>query len=172
MIMTSLHELGKKQPEMVLSAIKGYLIKHQKVFIMIMILKLNDIVYVSQSLIKLAGNRELSSPQRRQLKLQISYFFYNCLKKRRCHVIMLCVTAHMRIETLYDLSTRLVIAFRTRYFDRQRNASITNIKRGSIVTHTHFIWRPLTELASTLVQNVAIVSSTQTFVSLIINDNP
>ena len=38
MIMTSLHELGKKQPEMVLSAIKGYLIKHQKVFIMIMIL--------------------------------------------------------------------------------------------------------------------------------------
>ncbi|RMX49356.1 hypothetical protein pdam_00014787 [Pocillopora damicornis] len=30
MIMTSLHELGKKQPEMVLSAIKGYLIKHQK----------------------------------------------------------------------------------------------------------------------------------------------
>ena len=31
MIMTSLHELGKKQPEMVLSAIKGYLIKHQKV---------------------------------------------------------------------------------------------------------------------------------------------
>lgn len=31
MIMTSLHGLGKKQPEMVLSAIKGYLIKHQKV---------------------------------------------------------------------------------------------------------------------------------------------
>ena len=31
MIMTSLHELGKKQPEMVLSAIKGYLVKHQKV---------------------------------------------------------------------------------------------------------------------------------------------
>ena len=31
MIMTSLHELGKKQPEMVLSSIKGYLIKHQKV---------------------------------------------------------------------------------------------------------------------------------------------
>ncbi|KAK2550462.1 Maestro heat-like repeat-containing protein family member 1 [Acropora cervicornis] len=30
MIMTSLHELGKKQPEMVLTAIKGYLIKHQK----------------------------------------------------------------------------------------------------------------------------------------------
>lgn len=30
MIMTSLHELGKKQPEMVLSSIKGYLIKHQK----------------------------------------------------------------------------------------------------------------------------------------------
>ena len=67
MIMTSLHELGKKQPEMVLSAIKGYLIKHQKVFIMIMILKLNDIVYASQSLIKLAGNIELSSPQRRQI---------------------------------------------------------------------------------------------------------
>lgn len=40
MIMTSLHELGKKQPEMVLSAIKGYLIKHQKVFIMIMILSM------------------------------------------------------------------------------------------------------------------------------------
>lgn len=56
MIMTSLHELGKKQPEMVLSAIKGYLIKHQKVFFMIMILKLNDIVFASQSLIKLAGN--------------------------------------------------------------------------------------------------------------------
>ena len=33
MIMTSLHELGKKQPEMVLSAIKGYLIKHQKVHV-------------------------------------------------------------------------------------------------------------------------------------------
>lgn len=32
MIMTSLHELGKKQPEMVLSAIKAYLIKHQKVY--------------------------------------------------------------------------------------------------------------------------------------------
>lgn len=31
MIMTSLHELGKKQPEMVLSSIKGYLIKYQKV---------------------------------------------------------------------------------------------------------------------------------------------
>lgn len=31
MIMTSLHELGKKQPEMVLSTIKGYLVKHQKV---------------------------------------------------------------------------------------------------------------------------------------------
>lgn len=30
MIMTSLHELGKKQPEMVLSTIKGYLVKHQK----------------------------------------------------------------------------------------------------------------------------------------------
>ena len=35
MIMTSLHELGKKQPEMVLSAIKGYLIKHQKVYFII-----------------------------------------------------------------------------------------------------------------------------------------
>ena len=34
MIMTSLHELGKKQPEMVLSAIKGYLIKHQKVYLL------------------------------------------------------------------------------------------------------------------------------------------
>jgi len=67
MIMTSLHELGKKQPEMVLSAIKGYLLKHQKVFFMIMILKLNDIVFASQSLIKLAGNIQLFSPQRRQI---------------------------------------------------------------------------------------------------------
>ena len=31
MIMTSLHELGKKQPEMALSTIKEYLVKHQKV---------------------------------------------------------------------------------------------------------------------------------------------
>lgn len=38
MIMTSLHELGKKQPEMVLSAIKGYLIKHQKVSLMMKII--------------------------------------------------------------------------------------------------------------------------------------
>lgn len=38
MIMTSLHELGKKQPEMVLSAIKGYLIKHQKVSFMMKII--------------------------------------------------------------------------------------------------------------------------------------
>lgn len=30
MIMTSLHELGKKQPEMALSTIKEYLVKHQK----------------------------------------------------------------------------------------------------------------------------------------------
>lgn len=38
MIMTSLHELGKKQPEMVLSAIKGYLIKHQKVSLIMKII--------------------------------------------------------------------------------------------------------------------------------------
>ena len=31
MIVTSLHEIGKKQPEMVLSTIKAYLVKHQKV---------------------------------------------------------------------------------------------------------------------------------------------
>lgn len=38
MIMTSLHELGKKQPEMVLSAIKGYLVKHQKVWCAVQVL--------------------------------------------------------------------------------------------------------------------------------------
>ena len=43
MIMTSLHELGKKQPEMVLSAIKGYLIKHQKVHVQMFILMLNSL---------------------------------------------------------------------------------------------------------------------------------
>ena len=32
-IIMSLHEIGKRQPEMVLSSIKGYLIKHQKVSI-------------------------------------------------------------------------------------------------------------------------------------------
>lgn len=30
-IVRSLHEIGKRQPEMVLTSIKGYLIKHQKV---------------------------------------------------------------------------------------------------------------------------------------------
>ena len=49
MIMTSLHELGKKQPEMVLSAIKAYLVKHQKVFICtcLLITIINDNYYVN-----------------------------------------------------------------------------------------------------------------------------
>ena len=57
MIMTSLHELGKKQPEMVLSAIKAYLVRHQKVCICtcLLITIINDNYYVNILFVQITG---------------------------------------------------------------------------------------------------------------------
>lgn len=73
MIMTSLHELGKKQPEMVLSAIKAYLVKHQKVCICacLLIIKINDDHYVNTLFVQITVAGFFSNTQMLEFETEL-----------------------------------------------------------------------------------------------------